>query len=81
MVPAAITGVAGPWFSELLELAESGSELTVTRHGTPVARLAPIRKQSHPEQRKAAIQRWRKDSKNLSLRGLKTRDLLEEGHP
>ena len=83
MVPGTIIGSydAKTRFSELLELAEAGSEITITRHGTPVARLVPIRKQSNPEQRKAAIQQWRKDSKNLPLRGLKIRDLLEEGRP
>ncbi len=68
-------------FAELLELAESGSEITITRHGTPVARLVPVSKRSTPDQRKAAIQEWRKASKTLSLRGLKIRDLLEEGRP
>ena len=68
-------------FSELLELAESGSEITITRHGTPVARLVPVRKQNTPEQRRTAIQEWRKVSQNLSLRGLTVRELLEEGRP
>ena len=32
-----------------------------------------------PAERKAAIKRWIKSSKELSLRGLKIRDLIDEG--
>src|SRR5437667_76446 len=42
-------------FSELLERVETGEELTITRHGTPIARLVPARRKSTAEQRRAAI--------------------------
>ena len=38
-------------FSELLEKVESGEEITITKHGTPVARLVPIKKELTPAER------------------------------
>lgn len=32
--------------SELLEKVEAGAEMTITRHGAPVARLVPVKKGS-----------------------------------
>lgn len=66
-------------FSELLEKVASGAEITITKHGTPVARLVPVKKQLTTDQRHAAIQRWIDRSKGLSLGGLKIRDLVQEG--
>jgi prevent-host-death family protein len=66
-------------FSEILERVERGEELTITRHGAPVARLVPIKRTSTPEQRRAAIEGMRKLAKGLSLRGLRVADLIKEG--
>ena len=66
-------------FSELLEKVESGEEITITRHGTPVARLVPVKKGQTPSDRRAAIARWIASSKGLSLGGLRIRDLINEG--
>jgi prevent-host-death family protein len=66
-------------FSELLERVEGGEEITITKHGTPVARLVPMKKKHTPEERRAAIERWTELSKGLSLGGLKIRDLIDEG--
>jgi prevent-host-death family protein len=66
-------------FSQLLERVESGEEITITKHGTPVARMVPVKKASTPDERRAAIQRWMETSKGLSLGGLKIRDLINEG--
>jgi prevent-host-death family protein len=66
-------------FSELLEKVEAGEEFTITRHGTPVARLIPIKKKYTAAERRAVIEEWTKRSKGLSLGGLKIRDLIEEG--
>jgi prevent-host-death family protein len=68
-------------FSELLELAESGREITITRHGHPVAKLVPIKQRTTPEQRRAAIRSWMTTSRGLSLGKLKVRDLINEGRP
>jgi prevent-host-death family protein len=66
-------------FSELLEKVEAGQEITITRHGTPVARLVPVKQKYTPQQRRAAIERIKSLSKGLSLGGLKIRDLINEG--
>ena len=68
-------------FSELLEKVESGEEITITKHGTPVARLVPLKKTYTPQERRAAIARWTEQSKGLSLGGLRIRDLIDEGRP
>jgi prevent-host-death family protein len=66
-------------FSELLDQVASGREITITRHGMPVARLVPVKKTSTPQERRAAIARWTELSKGLSLGGLKIRNLIEQG--
>jgi prevent-host-death family protein len=68
-------------FSELLEKVEAGEEITITKHGTPVARLVPVTKTYTTQQRRAAIARWMERSKQLTLGGLKVRDLIAEGRP
>ncbi|HVA46217.1 MAG TPA: type II toxin-antitoxin system prevent-host-death family antitoxin [Pirellulales bacterium] len=66
-------------FSDLLEKVASGEEITITRHGTPVARLVPVTKKATVEERRAAIARIQKLSQGLTLGGLKIKDLIEEG--
>ena len=66
-------------FSELLAKVESGEEFTITKHGTPVARLVPVKQHHSKETRRAAIERIKKLSRGLSLGGLKIRDLIAEG--
>jgi prevent-host-death family protein len=66
-------------FSELLEKVEAGEEITITKHGTPVARLVPVAKIYTPAERREAIERIKTLSKGLSLGGVKIRDLINEG--
>jgi len=66
-------------FSELLERVESGEEITITKHGTPVARLVPVKKKFTAEERRAAIERIKTLGQGLSLGGLKIRDLINAG--
>lgn len=66
-------------FAELLERVEKGEEVTITRHGSPVARMVPVRRKSTPAERRAAIEAIRAMSKGLTLGGLKIRDLINEG--
>lgn len=66
-------------FSELLEKVETGEEITITKHGRPVARLVPVKRKHSPAERRAAIARWSALSKGLSLGGLKISDLIKEG--
>lgn len=68
-------------FSELLDRVERGEEVTITKHGSPVAKLVPVRKTTTQKERRAAIDRWRQSSKGLTLGGLKIRNLVEEGRP
>jgi prevent-host-death family protein len=82
-VPRAISIVgaydAKTHFAELLDRVANGAELTITRHGTPVARLVPVDRQSTPAQRRAAIEGMRKLASGLTLGGLKVKDLIAEG--
>ena len=65
--------------SELLEKVEAGEDITITKHGVPIARLVPVEKEVSPEERLAAIERIQKLASGLSLGGLKVKDLLSEG--
>ena len=65
--------------SELLEKVEAGEEITITKHGAPVAKLVPVKKSASPEERRAAIARIQKLATGLSLGGLKMKDLITEG--
>jgi prevent-host-death family protein len=66
-------------FSALLERVEGGEEITITRHGMPVAHMVPIRKKSTANERRVAIDAIRELSKGNRLGGLKVKNLLAEG--
>jgi antitoxin (DNA-binding transcriptional repressor) of toxin-antitoxin stability system len=53
--------------------------MTITKHGAPVAKLVPVKKEASPEERVAAIVQIQKLASGLSLRGLKVKDLTNEG--
>jgi prevent-host-death family protein len=64
--------------SELLDAAENGEEIMITKHGRPVAKLVPAEAFDRAKAR-AAIE-WLKDfRKKHPLRGLKIKDLINEG--
>jgi prevent-host-death family protein len=65
--------------SKLLEKVEAGEEITITKHGAPVAKLVPVKKAASPGERIAAIERIHKLASGLSLGGLKIKDLISEG--
>jgi prevent-host-death family protein len=65
--------------SDLLERVQAGEEITITRHGAPVAKLVPVKKEVKPEERVAAIDRIQKLASGLSLGGLKVKDLIRAG--
>jgi prevent-host-death family protein len=65
--------------SELLEKVEAGEEITITKHGSPVAKLVPVRRKASIEERAAAVARIRKLGAGLSLKGIKIKDLIAEG--
>jgi len=65
-------------FSSLLERVAQGEEIVITRHGTPVARLAPVAG-GRREQVRTTIARLREFSKGQTLGGLSIRKLREQG--
>ena len=65
--------------SELLEKVQAGQEITITKHGSPIAKLVPVKKEASREERLAAIERIQKLAVGLSLGGLKVKDLISEG--
>ncbi|HLI52469.1 MAG TPA: type II toxin-antitoxin system prevent-host-death family antitoxin [Thermomicrobiaceae bacterium] len=65
-------------FSRLLREVEEGKSITITRRGTPAARLVPI---SQPDrtQVQETIEEIRAFRRGRSLGGIRLRDLIEEG--
>jgi prevent-host-death family protein len=66
-------------FSELLERVEAGEEVTITKHGSPLAKLVPVKKEASEEERIAAIDRIQRLSSGLSLGELRIKGLIREG--
>ena len=66
-------------FSQLLERVAAGEEITITRHGNPVARLVPVLPTHTVENRREAIIKMRDLSKRNRLNGLRIQDLIAEG--
>jgi prevent-host-death family protein len=67
-------------FSELLAEVADGTTVEITKHGTPVARLVPIRHDFAAAA--AAIDEWERyrDEHNVTLGGGMTiRELIEDG--
>ena len=52
---------------QLLDLVEQGEEVTITRHGKAIARLAPLRPMRSREQARAAIRRIRERAEAQKL--------------
>jgi prevent-host-death family protein len=65
--------------SELLEKVEAGEEIVITKHGAPVAKLVPVKREVSAEERAAAVKRIQKLGTRVSLAGLKVKDLITEG--
>jgi len=64
--------------SELLDAAENGEEIMITKHGRPVAKLVPIEAFDRAKAREA-IEWLKVFRKKHPLRGLKIKDLINEG--
>jgi prevent-host-death family protein len=54
-------------FGQLLDWAEHGEEILITRHGKEVARLVPARQSLNRDEARAAIQRIRARAEQLKL--------------
>jgi prevent-host-death family protein len=65
-------------FSQLLDRVAKGEEITITKHGVPVAVLAPVRRRSKKDIQAtiAAIKAFRSRHR---LDGLSIREMIEEG--
>jgi prevent-host-death family protein len=61
----------------LLDEVERGEEITITRHGRPIARLVPVRERRRTV--RETIEEIREFRKAHPLRGLTVRELIEEG--
>jgi prevent-host-death family protein len=66
-------------FSQLLERVASGEEITITRHGHPVARLVPPLQTNSIESRREAILKMRELARRNRLDGLRVKDLIAKG--
>jgi prevent-host-death family protein len=66
-------------FSELLERVAGGEVITITRHGSPVARLVPASTIFSVEGRQEAILAMRQIAGRNRLGGLRVKDLIAEG--
>ena len=65
---------------QLLERVANGEEFTITKHGTPVARLVPIVATTPKPDVRQVIEELKAFSKGNTLGdGLTIRDLIEDG--
>lgn len=62
----------------LLDRVAAGEQITITRHGVPVAVLQPVQSDKHAEAA-AVIQKLRQFRKKFKLSGLSVKDMIEEG--
>ncbi|MFN7552755.1 MAG: type II toxin-antitoxin system Phd/YefM family antitoxin [Pseudomonadota bacterium] len=66
--------------SELLDMVERGEEVTITRHGEPVAKLVPVRGDAERARVEALIKEIKETRKGLTLGGgISIKELIEEG--
>jgi prevent-host-death family protein len=65
--------------SELLDQVEHGAEIVITRRGKAVAKLVPAEPGSDREKAKRATAGLVEASEGVRLRGLKIKDLINEG--
>ena len=65
--------------SELLHRVQAGESISITRHGLEVARLVPPPGPSAQTDLASAAANWKRARKTVKLRGLKVRDLINQG--
>lgn len=65
--------------TKLLALVEKGEEVTITRHGVPVARLVPYRERERRLTPQEAAEKLRAFRDAHPLKGITTRQLIEDG--
>jgi prevent-host-death family protein len=67
--------------SALLDQVEHGMEIVITHHGKAIAKLVPAEPGFDRKKAKRAAAGLREASKGVTLRGLKIKDLVNEGRP
>jgi prevent-host-death family protein len=65
--------------SQLLQRVAEGEEITITKHGKPVARLVPPQAGKPAPDVRAAVAAMKRFRKGRSLRGLSIREMIDEG--
>jgi len=55
----------------LIECAEAGEQIVITRHGNPVAKIVPVRKKSHADI-ETQLAAWKKHQAIMRRRGKAT---------
>jgi prevent-host-death family protein len=65
--------------AQLLDMAESGEEIIITRHGKQVARLLPIAKPFDREAARQAVEEIKKTRKGLRLDDATIKEFINEG--
>jgi len=64
---------------QLLERVAHGEEITITKHGKPVARLVPAHATKSKVDVRAAVEAMKQFRKGRSLRGLNIREMIDDG--
>jgi prevent-host-death family protein len=67
-------------FSSLLAQVERGQEVTITRHGRPIARLLPAGRASH-QQIEGAVAGLKAFRRGRRLGAGTVKDLIDDGRP
>jgi prevent-host-death family protein len=62
-----------------LERVQQSEEITITRHGFPIARLVPVNRKFTSADRRAALEAMNRIAQRNRLRGLRIKDLMDEG--
>lgn len=65
--------------AHLLDLAEKGEEIIITRHGKQVARLLPISRPFDREAARQAVEEIRKMRKGMRMDDATIKELINEG--
>ena len=66
-------------FAELINKVSKGLEITITRHGAPVAKLVPIHTKSSANEKQSALITMRQLAKHHTLGRLKIKNLIKAG--
>jgi len=65
--------------SKLIEQAETGEEVTITRHGKAVAKLVPVRARGGKAERAAAFDELAAFAKTVKAKPFNLRKAIESG--